>query len=465
MQLTNDVASRGTVQAKGGANLFGISLIAALAGFIFGFDTVVISGANLPIKELWHTTPAFHGFFIMSMALWGTVVGAIFGGIPTEKWGRKKVLFWIGLFFSVSAIGSAVAQDPYTFSFFRFMGGIGIGVSSVAAPIYVSEISTPATRGRLGAMYQFNIVFGILVAFLSNYFLQGVGGESDWRWMLGVMAVPAVIYTLMVISIPESPRWLISRKGDDAGAKKVLTRLGVLNPDDVIATVKESGRQEAASGIKSGFFSRKYKTVIWLAFMVAFFNQWSGINFILYYAPEILERAGLASRESLFNSIAIGGVNLIFTFVGLYLIDRVGRKTLLIIGSIGYIVSLGMVAYAFYSGAGPAFLMTFLLLFIASHAVGQGAVIWVFISEIFPNKVRASGQSFGASIHWVFAAIITLITPIFLDAENGIFKDNPWPIFGFFAFMMVLQLIWVLTSVPETKGVSLEELEKKLISK
>lgn len=461
MQITNEIAS--PVQVKGSGNLFGISLIAALAGFIFGFDTVVISGANLPIKELWDTSPWFHGFFIMSMALWGTVVGAIFGGLPTQKWGRKKVLFWIGIFFSVSAIGSALAQDPYTFSFFRFLGGLGIGISSVAAPTYVSEISTPATRGRLVAMYQFNIVFGILMAFLSNYFFEGVGGENDWRWMLGVMALPSLIYTLMVITIPESPRWLISKKGDIGEAKKVLTRLGVSNPDEVIASVKESNDHDLALANPSGFFSSRYKAVIWLAFMIAFFNQWSGINFILYYAPEILERAGLAARESLLNSIAIGGTNLLFTFAGLYLIDRVGRKTLLIIGSLGYILSLGMVAWAFYAQASPPFLMTFLLLFIASHAVGQGAVIWVFIAEIFPNKIRAMGQSFGASIHWVFAALITLITPIFLDAENGIFKDNPWPIFAFFAFMMALQLVWVLTKVPETKGVSLEDLEKKLI--
>jgi sugar porter (SP) family MFS transporter len=462
MQLTSDVASS-HIQVKRSGNLFGISLIAALAGFIFGFDTVVISGANLPIKELWQTSPWFHGFFIMSMALWGTVVGAIFGGLPTQKWGRKKVLFWIGILFSVSAVGSALAQDPYTFSFFRFIGGLGIGVSSVAAPTYVSEISTPATRGRLGAMYQFNIVFGILIAFLSNYFLKGVGGENDWRWMLGVMALPALVYTVMVISIPESPRWLISNKGDIKEAKKILARLGVADPDEVIESVKKSNEHETAAGNTSGFFSSKYKPVIWLAFMIAFFNQWSGINFILYYAPEILERAGLAAKESLFNSIAIGGTNLIFTFVGLYLIDRVGRKTLLFIGSLGYILSLGMVAWSFYAHASPGFLMSFLLLFIASHAVGQGAVIWVFISEIFPNKVRAVGQSFGASIHWVFAALITLLTPIFLDADNGVFKDNPWPIFAFFAFMMVLQLVWVITKVPETKGVSLEELEKRLI--
>ena len=418
----------------GGKSLFGISLIAALAGFIFGFDTVVISGANLPIKELWHTTPLFHGFFIMSMALWGTVLGSIFGGIPTEKYGRKKVLFWIGILFSVSAIGSALAQDPYTFSLFRFMGGIGIGVSSVVAPTYISEISTPATRGRLVAMYQFNIVFGILIAFLSNYFLEGFGGSSDWRWMLGVMAVPSIVYTVMVIGIPESPRWLENKNNQQ----------------------QDSVRQE--------LFAARNKRIIGLAFMIAFFNQVSGINFILYYAPEILERAGLAAKDSLFNSIAIGGTNLLFTFVGLYLIDRLGRKTLLIIGSFGYIISLSMVSWAFYAAASPAFLLSFLLVFIASHAIGQGAVIWVFIAEIFPNKIRALGQSFGASVHWVFAALITLITPVFLDAGDGIFKDNPWPIFAFFAGMMALQLIWVFVKVPETKGISLEKLEEELVN-
>jgi sugar porter (SP) family MFS transporter len=440
-----------------------ISLTAALAGFIFGFDTVVISGANLPIKELWHTSPLFHGFFIMSMALWGTVIGAIFGGIPTEKWGRKKVLIWIGILFSISAFGTALAPDPYTFSFFRFIGGLGIGVSSVAAPTYISEISTPATRGRLGALYQFNIVFGILVAFLSNYFLEGVGGENDWRWMLGALAVPSLIYSILVVGIPESPRWLITNKNDTGTAKKVMSQLGVADPDRETASVIESYKHETATTRNASIFSTKYKTIMWLAFMVAFFNQVSGINFILYYAPEILERAGLASKDSLLNSIAIGGTNLIFTFVGLYFIDRIGRKTLLIIGSLGYIFSLAMVAWAFYAHAGAGLLMLSLLLFIAAHAIGQGAVIWVFISEIFPNKVRAMGQSFGASVHWVFAALITLITPVFLDADNGIFKDNPWPIFTFFAFMMTLQLVWVLTKVPETKGVSLEDLEKRLV--
>lgn len=455
------------VVSKGGKSLFGISLIAALAGFIFGFDTVVISGANQPIKELWHTTeisPWFHGFFIMSMALWGTVIGALFGGIITDKFGRKFILLWVGVLFSISAIGSAFASGPYIFSFFRFLGGLGIGISSIAAPAYVSEISTPSTRGRLVAMYQFNIVFGILIAFLSNYFLQGVGGVNDWRWMLGVMAIPSFLYTLMVLTIPESPRWLVSIKKDKEQAKLVLLRLGVLNPEGEVESIAASVEHEGQAGHgEKGFFSSKYKTILWLAFLVAFFNQWSGINFILYYAPEILERAGLAAKDSLGNSILIGATNLIFTFVGLYLIDRLGRRTLLLIGSIGYIISLAMVAFAFKTNGGSDFLLTFLIMFIASHAIGQGAVIWVFISEIFPNKIRARGQSFGASTHWVCAAIITLITPVFLDAKNGIFKDNPWPIFAFFAFMMVLQLIWVLTKVPETKNVSLEELEKKLV--
>ena len=442
--------------------LFRYAIVAALAGFIFGFDTVVISGANQPIQDLWHTSPLFHGFFIMSMALWGTVLGSIFGGIPTEKYGRKKVLLWIGILFAISAFGSAFATDPYSFSFFRFIGGVGIGVSSVVAPTYISEISTAATRGKLTAMYQFNIVFGILIAFLSNYFLQGVGGDNDWRWMLGVLAVPAVIYTVMVTGVPESPRWLISKKNDLDAAKKIMASIGVEDIEAEVAAVIKSNQHETMAPNASQFFNSKHSKIIWLAFFIAFFNQLSGINFILYYAPEILSRIGLAAKESLLNSIAIGGTNLLFTFVGLYLIDRLGRKTLMIIGSIGYIISLSMVAYAFNTQASPTFLMLFLLLFIASHAVGQGAVIWVFISEIFPNKIRAMGQSFGASVHWVFAAIITLVTPVFLNETDGVLKDKPWIIFAFLAGMMVLQLIWVLTKMPETKGVSLEELEKKL---
>lgn len=446
-----------------------VAFTAALAGFIFGFDTVVISGANLPIKELWHTTeisPWFHSVFIMSMALWGTVTGAVFGGAPTDKYGRKKILILIGLLFTISSIGSAVASGPYIFSFFRFIGGLGIGISSVAAPTYVSEISTPSSRGRLVAMYQFNIVFGILLAYVSNYFLKGFGGSNDWRFMLGIMAIPSLIYSIMVFSIPESPRWLLGRRNDVGGARMIMSQLGVVNVDEEITQIQTALQHEEAVERSSGFFNPKYKVILSLAFLIAFFNQMSGINFILYYAPEILERAGLASKESLLSSITIGATNLVFTFVGLYLIDRLGRKTLLIIGSIGYIISLAMVSLCFHNQtpdhSNTGALIFFLAMFIASHAVGQGAVIWVFISEIFPNKIRAKGQSFGASTHWVFAAIITsVITPL-LDKDKGLFKDNPWPIFAFFSFMMVLQLLWVLTKVPETKGKALEQIQKDL---
>ena len=443
--------------------VFRISLTAALAGFLFGFDTVVISGANLPIKELWNTTPLFHGIFIMSMALWGTVLGSLTGGIPCDRLGRKKTLFWIGVLYLVSALGSALANDPYLFSFFRFIGGVGVGASSVAAPVYISEIATAKNRGKLGAMYQFNIVFGIFIAFISNYLLKGVGGDNDWRWMLGVEALPALIYCFMVVRIPNSPRWLILRKGDTQTAEAVLS--SIASPEEAktkVAEIQQAATDTQAKSQKEPLFSKRYKKPLLLAFLLAFFNQLSGINFVLYYAPEILERAGLATKDSLFSSISIGIVNLIFTLVGIRLIDQLGRRQLMKIGSWGYIISLAMVAWCFYSGASSNLLLMFILVFIAAHAVGQGAVIWVFISEIFPNKVRSYGQSWGTGTHWVFAAAITLLTPLFLDADKGIFRDNPWPIFVFFAVMMVFQLLFVLFMMPETKGVSLEKMEDQL---
>ena len=437
------------------------SVTAALAGFLFGFDTVVISGANQPIKALWNTSPLFHGTFIMSMALWGTVLGALLGGIPCEKFGRKRTLFWIGILYLFSALGSALAPDPYLFSFFRFIGGLGVGASSVAAPIYISEISSPQNRGRLVALYQFNIVFGIFVAFISNYLLEGIGGDNDWRWMLGIEAIPALFYALLVMIIPNSPRWLAIKKRDDQGALKVLAL--IYSKNEALEKLNEIKLHMTSNVLKESIFKKKYKTVLWLAFFIAFFNQLSGINFVLYYAPEILERSGLAARESLFSSISIGVVNLIFTIIGIRLIDKLGRRQLMKIGSLGYILSLAMVGWCFYSGASSSLLLAFILIFIASHAIGQGAVIWVFISEIFPNKIRAFGQSWGTGTHWIFAGLITLLTPVFLDEKAGILKDNPWPIFIFFAFMMVLQLLWVIFKMPETKGVSLEELEDKLI--
>lgn len=438
------------------------SITVALAGFLFGFDTVVISGANKPLQELWDLSPFMHGTFIMSMALWGTVLGSLMGGIPTQKMGRKKTLFWIGVLFFVSAIGSAVVSDPFLFSFFRFIGGVGVGVSSVAAPIYISEITSSDKRGQLGGLYQFCLVFGILVAFISNWALKGFDGANDWRWMLGVEAIPALAYTLMVLKVPHSPRWLVLQKGDEQGALSILTI--IYQKVDLakrhLAEIKLD-RQESSGPDR--LFQKKYKKVLYLGFLIAFFNQLSGINFVLYYAPQILEQAGLGGSDSLFNSIAIGIVNLIFTLIGVRLIDRLGRRQLIIIGSIGYILSLVMVGVCFQYALSSTLLLTFICLFVAAHAIGQGAVIWVFISEIFPNRVRSYGQSWGTGTHWVFAAIITMITPFFIDDKEGIFRNNLEVIYYFFAFMMVLQLLWALFKMPETKGISLEDLEKKLV--
>ena len=439
------------------------SFVVAVSGFLFGFDTVVISGANEPIKALWNTTPLFHGTFIMSMALWGTVLGALLGGFPSDKYGRKKTLFWIGILFLISALGSAFATDPYIFSFFRFIGGLGVGASSVAAPMYIAEISSAKNRGKLVALYQFNIVFGIFIAFFSNYLLKDVGGSNDWRWMLGVEAIPAFIFCILILKVPRSPRWLALIKRDDKAALSVL-KIIYEEDDRAINKLAELKKELTTTVHKTeNVFKKKYNFPLLLAFLIAFFNQLSGINFILYYAPEILGRAGLGGEESLYSSISIGFINIVFTLIGMYLIDKLGRRQLLLIGSVGYIISLTVVAWAFKTGADSMLLLTFLLMFIASHAIGQGAIIWVFISEIFPNQVRAMGNSFGCSIHWVFAAIITLITPLFLDANNGIFKDNPWPIFAFFAGMMVLQLLFAIFLMPETKGLSLEELKKKFV--
>ncbi len=436
------------------------SITVAVSGFLFGFDTVVISGANEPIKQLWNTSPLFHGTFIMSMALWGTVIGALLGGIPADRFGRKRTLFWIGVLFLLSALGSALALDKYSFSLFRFIGGLGVGASSVVAPMYIAEISTSKNRGKLVALYQFNIVFGILVAYFSNMWLNGFDGDNDWRWMLGVETIPAFIYCLMILGVPRSPRWLVLKKGDDSKALSVLNL--IYSTDHANEKLKEI-KDDFQSSIKksANIFTRVYSFPLLLAFLIAFFNQLSGINFLLYYAPEIFGRAGV--EDPFLASVYVGLANLIFTIIGMSLIDKFGRRQLIIIGSIGYIISLSVVAWAFKTEAGAGVLLTFIITFVAAHAIGQGAVIWVFISEIFPNKVRAMGNSWGCGTHWVFAAIITLLTPVFLDEKAGILKDDPWIIFAFFAFMMVLQLLFALFIMPETKGMSLEALSKKLL--
>ncbi len=429
------------------------SVTAALAGFLFGFDTVVISGVDKKLQALWGTSDAFHGSVVMAMALWGTVIGALFGGIPTDRLGRKKTLIWIGVLYTVSAIGSAFAYDPISFAFFRFIGGLGVGASTIAAPTYISEISPAKDRGKLVGLYQFNIVFGILAAFFSNYLLNGIG-ENAWRWMMGVEAIPAVIYTLFVFTVPQSPRWLLTKLRNKE-AKEVLQ---LINPgQDVEKLMLDISIESKNTVSGENIFIKKYRFPLMLAFMIAFFNQLSGINAFLYYAPRIFEEAGLGESTALLSSIGIGVANLVFTLLGVFLIDRLGRKQLMYAGSFGYIVSLSLVAAAFFFGWGGLSVPIFLFLFIAAHAIGQGTVIWVFISEIFPNHLRGSGQAFGSSVHWVLAAIIPSIIPLLFSSIGA------WPVFAFFAFMMFLQLLFVAFMMPETKGISLEVLSKSLL--
>ena len=428
------------------------SLTAALAGFLFGFDTVVISGADQALQALWQSSDLFHGTVVIAMALWGTVVGALFGGLPTDRLGRKKTLQWIGVFYSISALGSALVNDPYTFAVFRFLGGLGVGVSTIAAPAYISEIAPAKDRGRFVGFYQFNIVFGILIAFFSNYALSNLG-ENAWRYMLGIEALPALVYTLMTFSLPKSPRWLfLQGKKEEAAA--ILSQ--IYSEKETTLLMQEMEKQQEEAPTKESIFDAGYRFPLALAFFIAFFNQFSGINAFLYYAPRIFEAGGLGESTALLSSVGIGLINLIFTLVGISLIDRLGRKVLMYIGSVGYIISLSLIAASFLLDWGGMALPVFLFLFIASHAVGQGAVIWVFISEIFPNHLRSAGQAFGTSTHWVLAAIIPSLTPVLFSVIGA------GAVFAIFAFMMVLQLIFVYAYMPETKGVSLEKLSEML---
>lgn len=435
--------------------LFLWSIIAALAGFLFGFDTVVISGAEQDLQSIWPRGDFFHGWVIMSSALWGTVVGALLGGVPTDRFGRRPTLIVIGLLYFVSAIGSAMATDPWFFAFLRFIGGLGVGASTVAGPAFITEIAPPHKRGQLVALYQFNIVLGILIAFISNYLLRDFGHEP-WRWMIGIEAFPAFIYFVLVFFIPESPRWLVTMKGDFAQASKTLQIMDPITPmDEQIKAIKADHLPEDHG---ETIWIKKYRKPLILAFLISFFNQFSGINAFLYYSPRIFEIAGVESSAALLSSVGIGATNLIFTYIGLMLIDRLGRRQLMYIGSIGYIVSLFGVAGAFFLGIKGMVVPILLFLFIAAHAIGQGTIIWVFISEIFPNHLRGKGASFGTSIHWIFAAIIPAMVP-FLFASIG-----PGIVFMVFAVMMCGQLVFTWKVMPETKGKSLEDLELSLTS-
>jgi SP family arabinose:H+ symporter-like MFS transporter len=434
--------------------IFFWSLTSALAGFLFGFDTVVISGAEKTIQTLWGLSPGLHGI-AMASALYGTVVGSLLGGWPADRFGRKATLLWIGILYFVGAVGSGLAPNVSIFILARVIGGLGIGISTVVAPMYISEIAPPKHRGRLAGMFQFNIVFGILIAYVSNALLAGMG-ENAWRWMLGVAAFPSLLYAVFCFGLPESPRWLLSRKGDREAGVQVLQRIEPEASKAEIAAEADTIIAASSEQVSSGhFWTRRLSKPILLAILIAFFNQLSGINVILYFAPRIFELDGLAARAALLQSIGIGITNFIFTFVGLWMIDRLGRRTLLYIGSFGYIASLGLASWAFFTqhySLVPACIFAF----VAAHAIGQGAVIWVFISEIFPNRHRAEGQTLGSFTHWIFAALLTTAAPrVFAVFPAGY-------IFSFFAGMMVMQLLWVQAVVPETKGVPLEQIQKQL---
>lgn len=436
--------------------LFLWALVSALAGFLFGFDTIVISGAEQKIQEIWSLNSALHGL-CMSAALWGTVLGALFGGWPTERFGRRKTLLSIGLLYFVSAVGSGIAPDKYFFMISRFIGGLGVGIATVASPLYISEISPASRRGHLAGLFQFNIVFGILVAFVSNFCLgKTMDPDTAWRWMLGVEAFPALFYSVFCFTLPESPRWLITHAGNREAGIAVFRKI---NPDmsdaDLMALADSVEQSMGDRSVAAKFFTKRLKVPILLAFLVAFFNQLSGINAILYFAPRIFEWTGLGESAALLQSVGIGVTNLVFTYVGLWLIDRLGRRMLLYIGSFGYIASLGLCAWAF-STETYVIVPACIFAFIAAHAIGQGTVIWVLISEIFPNRNRAAGQALGSFTHWFFAASLTLFFPAMAE------KLAPAAIFGFFCFMMVLQLLWVKFMVPETKGIALEDMQKKL---
>jgi len=431
------------------------AIASALGGFLFGFDTAVISGGEQNIQLMWELSDIMIGQTV-AMALYGTIIGAIFGGVPAQRYGRKFTLIWIAALFLVSAIGSALAPEVYTLMIARFIGGLSIGASSVVAPMYISEIAPAEKRGKLTALFQFNIVLGIMIAYFSN-FLIGTEDIESWRWMLGVEVIPATLFLIFVFTIPESPRWLVIAKNRIDEAREILR---IINPD----TAEKSLKAIQASDLNPGkttpvreFFSKRFRFPIILAFLFAFFNQVSGINAIIYFAPRIFELTGLGADAALLSTVGVGVTNLIFTMLGLLLIDRFGRRFLMYICSFGYLFSLSSIAYAFFTQTFVGMTVPILIfIFIAAHAIGQGAVIWVFISEIFPNSVRSYGNSLGSSTHWIFAALI---------AGNFVYIESIFgggPIFAFFAFMMLLQLIFVWKIMPETKNITLEEMEVKL---
>lgn len=427
--------------------IFWWALSSALGGFLFGFDTAVISGVEQTLQSIWSLDVFQHGLTV-SIALIGTVIGALIAGYPTDVWGRRPTLFLIAILYFLSAVGTGLAEDWILFLIFRFAGGIGVGVSSVVAPLYISEIAPPSHRGRLVALFQFNVVFGILMAYFSNYLLDD-GQPNDWRWMLGILALPSFIFFITLFFIPESPRWLILKRGEVDKAREILQVVDAAEAEEVIAQIQHSAQTTAPV---SALFKAQYRRPVVLAVLFAVFNQVSGINAIIYFAPRIFEMANLGKESALLSSAGIGLVNLISTWIGLSLIDKFGRRALMKTGSWGLIATLGLVSYAFFTGQTGLFVPILLFVYIAFFAFSQGAVVWVFISEIFPNEVRAHGQALGSFTHWFMAALIAFTFPYFAENLGGGYT------FAFFGFMMVLQAIFVIRWMPETKGTSLESI-------
>jgi len=454
------------------------TLVAALGGLLFGFDTAVISGAEQALQDMFTATyaslaasfenvrflgtPGFWHGCTTASALIGTILGAWLAGRPSDIWGRRKTLSVLAILYFVSAVGSALAWDWWSFVIARFIGGLAVGGSSVVGPIYIAEISPAASRGRLVALFQFNIVFGILLAYLSNYIIGALNlGDAEWRWIFGVEAFPAAVFYLLLFGNPRSPRWLMT-KGLAEEARTVLDRIGIDDVEGELRAIQESIDLDHHR-VKEPFFQKKYLRPILLAFLIAMFNQLSGINALLYYSKRIFQMAGASGDSALLQSVIIGATNLVFTMLAMAIIDHFGRKKLMIVGSLGYILSLGTAAWAFHAERGGYIVLISFMVFIASHAFGQGAVIWVFISEIFPNRVRARGQALGSFTHWFMCAAISWTFPMMVgkpDAPGA--SQAGAKVFAFYAAMMVLQLVWVLVMMPETKGVPLEEIQKKL---
>jgi SP family arabinose:H+ symporter-like MFS transporter len=434
------------------AYLLKSSLVAALGGLLFGFDTAVIAGTTHALTETFRLSPGTLGMTV-SAALWGTILGSMLAGIPGEKIGRRDSLRILAVLYLISALGCALAWSLPVLVIFRFIGGLGIGGSSVLGPMYIAEVAPAKWRGRLVGLFQFNIVLGILLAYFSNFLVGEMRiGAAEWRWKLGIPAIPALLFLLLLFGIPRSPRWLVKKQRVNE-ARDVLRMTGEENYEqelqDIIASIDA---EHAGSDL---LFSWKYRLPIFLAVTIGMFNQLSGINAILYYLNDIFAYAGFSKVSSDLQAVAIGATNLVFTILAMSVIDRLGRKMLLLVGSVGTAACLGGVASIFLAQRHQNLLVWFLIGFIAFFAFSQGAVIWVYLSEVFPNRVRAGGQSLGSFSHWFMNALISGVFPLLAQKSGG------YP-FIFFSAMMVLQFFIVLFFYPETKGVSLEEMQKRL---